>query len=118
MAYDIVTVSLQLASLGPGLPYGEMRFEVSDYVMDTSDGALLIVPPVVMSYQGGNFSTPVTMEFLAMDSQNVSRGWSWILTAQLSDRVLPLPKRSFAINIANGAQQNFATLAANSTIVS
>lgn len=117
MAYDIVTVSLQLATLGPGLPYGSMKFEVSDYVMDTTTGALLIVPPIVMSYTGGNFANPVTMSFLATDSQNVSHGWTWILTAQLSDRTYPLPKRSFQILIANGASQSFAQLAASSTIV-
>lgn len=117
MAYDIVTVSFQLATLGPGLPYGSMTFEVSDMVIDTSTGALLVVPPVVLSYTGGNFSQPITADFLATDSQNVSTGWTWILEAKLSDRALPLPKRSFQILIANGAQQSFATLAANSTIV-
>jgi hypothetical protein len=117
MAYDYVNVTFELVPLGTGLPYGGLTFEVSDYVMDTLTGALVIVPPVVMNYTGGTIPGPVTMEFLATDSQNLTHGWSWILTAKLSDRVIPLPRRSFAILFANGADQTFAELAATSAIV-
>ena len=117
MAYDYVNVTFQLATLGTGLPYGSMTFEVSDLVMDTQTGALVIVPPITFNYKGGNLDGPVTVSFLATDSQNLSHGWSWIFTGKLSDRVTPLPKRSFPVLIANGASQSFAQLAANSTIV-
>jgi hypothetical protein len=117
MAYDIVQVTFQLATIGPGMPNGKMTFEVSDFVMDTTTGALLIVPPVVLNYTGGNFASPIMADFLATDSQNVNRGWTWLLTAEISDRVSPLPKHSFTISIANGAQQSFASIAATATTV-
>jgi hypothetical protein len=117
MPYDIVQVVFQLATTGPGLPLGRLTFEVSDFVMDTTTGALLIVPPVVLNYTGGNFDSPIMADFLATDSQNVTHNWTWLLTAEISDRVSPLPKHSFTISIANGAQQSFAAIAATSTIV-
>lgn len=117
MAYDYVEVTFGITPLGPGLPYGSLTFEVSDYVMDTQTGALVIVPPVAFNYTGGNLTNPMTMTFLATDSQNIAPGWSWILVAELSDRKTPLPKRAFQIKFANGAQQSFAALAATSTIV-
>lgn len=117
MAYDYVDVSFDLIALGTGLPYGSLSFEVSDFVMDTQTGGLVIVPPVVMNYTGGAIPGPITMQFLAMDSQNISPGWTWILTAEISDRKRALPVRSFNILFANGAQQSFAALAATSTIV-
>jgi len=118
MAYDFVMVNMSISFLdGTTAASGQIMFEVDDFVLDTSTGAILIVPPLIFSSDGGFVGNPVQVPFLAMDSQNVSHNWHWILTARLDGRLDPLPKRLFTINFANGPVQDFATLALASAIV-
>lgn len=118
MAYDFVMVTLSISFLdGTSGAAGRIVFEVDDFVLDTATGAIIVVPPIILSSDGGFVGNPVTIPFLAMDSQNVSTNWHWILTAELAGRIDPLPKRLFTIKLANGAQQDFRTLALASTIV-
>ena|SRR5262252_11189407 len=118
MAYDFVLVNLSISFLDvTTAAAGQIVFEVDDFVLDTSTGAIVIVPPIILTSDGGFVGNPVQIPFLAMDSQNVAHNFHWILTAKLDGRLDPLPKRLFTINIANGAVQDFATLAENSSIV-
>jgi hypothetical protein len=118
MAYDFVNVTMSISFLdGTSAAAGKIIFEVDDFVLDMSTGAIVIVPPIIMTSDGGFIGNPVTIPFLAMDSQNISPNWHWILSAELIGRADPLPKRKFFINYANGAQQDFKTLALASQIV-
>jgi hypothetical protein len=118
MAYDFVTVTMSVTSLeGSTGQIGSLHFEVSDFVMDMSTGAIVIVPPITLTANGGFTGNPVQVPFLAMDSQNISPNWYWVLVASLDGRLTPLPKRKFTINIANGAAQDFKTLALASSII-
>jgi len=117
MAYDYVTVALNMTSLYEGTPDGSLRFEVSDFVMDTTTGAVVLVPPVHLAFKSGGQLTPVTFPLLAVDNANLSTGWTWIMVSELTDRSLPIPMRSLTPKIANGAQQSFTALMAASTIV-
>jgi hypothetical protein len=117
MAYDYVTVALDMNSLYDGTPDGSLRFEVSDFVMDTVTGQVVLVPPVHLAFKSGGQLIPVTFDLLAVDSNSLSTGWTWVMVAELTDRLLPIPMRSLTPKIANGAQQPFAALMAASTIV-
>lgn len=108
MAYNFVLVTMSLAFIdGSTSGVGKIVFEVDDFVLDTSTGSIVIVPTIQFSSEGGNVSNPIQVPFLAMDDPNLSRNWSWILTAELSGRQDPLPKRKLAINSAAGQQQLF-----------
>lgn len=108
MAYNFVLVTMSLAFIdGSTSGVGKIVFEVDDFVLDTTTGAIVIVPPMTFSSDGGNVSNPIQVPFLAMDDPNLSRNWSWILAAELAGRESPLPKRKLAINSAGGAQQSF-----------
>src|SRR5690242_7674240 len=117
MAYDYVTVALSMNNLFPGTPGGSLTFEVSDFVMDTSNGDIVLVPPVILAMKSGGQLTPQTVQFLATDSNSISVGWSWILTVDFPGRLTPIPRRSFQVRIANGAEQSFGAIMATSTIV-
>lgn len=108
MAYNFVLVTMSLAFIdGSTSGVGKIVFEVDDFVLDTSTGAIVIVPPMIFSSDGGNISNAIQVPFLAMDDPNLSTNWSWVLTAELSGRQDPLPKRKLVIKSANGAQQLF-----------
>lgn len=118
MAYDFVQVTMSVTSLdGSTGQIGELHFEVSDFVLDMTTGAIVVVPPIVLTANGGFTGNPQTVPFLAMDGAGVSTNWYWILAASLNARLLPLPKRKFIINKAAGLAQNFKDLALASTII-
>jgi hypothetical protein len=117
MAYDYVTVGISLATLDTTPPSGKLVFEVSDFVLDTTTGAIVIVPSIVLTSSGGFSGNPQNIQFLAMDSNSLSHNWSWVLSADLAGRMTKLPKRQFSILIANGATQPFVALAGASTVI-
>ena len=108
MAYNFVLVTMSLAFLdGSTGGVGRIVFEVNDFVLDTTTGAIVIVPTLVFSSDGGNVSAPVQVPFLAMDDPSLSHNWAWVLTAELAGRQDPLPKRKLVVNSAAGQQQLF-----------
>lgn len=118
MAYDEVLVNMSVTSIdGSTGQIGSLHFEVSDFVLDINTGSIVVVPPIILTANGGFTGNPVQVPFLAMDAAGISNNWHWILVASLDGRLTPLPKRMFVINMANGPVQEFRDLAIASTIV-
>jgi hypothetical protein len=117
MAYQFVEVSMLITSLeGSTGALGSLHFQVSDFVMDTTTGAIVVVPPINFEASGGFTGNPIQVPFLAMDDPSLSHNWAWILSAEVPG-IVDFPKRRFVIDFANGAQQSFVSLAVASTIV-
>src|SRR4029077_12007169 len=88
MAYDFVTVNMSVTSLeGSTGAIGSLHFEVSDFVLDMSTGAIIIVPPIHLEGNGGFTGNGVSVPFLAMDGANISHNWYWVLVSQVDDRL-------------------------------
>lgn len=118
MAYDFVTVNISVTSLGGSTgDIGSLHFEVDDFVLDTTTGAIIVVPPIHLEGNGGFTGNAAAIPFLAMDGAGISHNWHWVLVSQVRDRLTALPRRRFTINLAGGATQNFKDLALASTPV-
>lgn len=116
MPYDMVTVNISVTSLdGSTGQIGSLQFEVSDFVMDINTGAIVVVPPITLSANGGFTGNVVPVPFLAMDGAGISPNWYWVLVAKLDGRLTELPRRKFIVNKANGLVQQFKDLALAST---
>lgn len=117
MAYNFVIVNILVTPLdGSTSNMGSVHFQVSDFVMDTTTGAIVIVPPINFEASGGFTGNPIKVPLLAMDNPGLTQEWAWLMSANVPGLV-NYPVRRLTVNFAAGAQQSFKDLALASTIV-
>jgi hypothetical protein len=117
MPYNFVMVNVGLIGADGSIVLnpGDIAFQPSDFIWDTTTQQIVFVPPIMLSATGAYNGNPVQVPFLAMDNPTLSTNWSWLISAAVPGVTVPV--RKFAVMYASGPEQNLTDLLTASTVV-